>query len=212
MTSSMIPKRLRPPSLVRARALRFGRQTGAFAVEFSIVALFFLTMVFTIIELSRALYLWNALQEVTRRAARDAAVTDFSDASAIEQIQQKAIFRNSAGKLSLGDPVNEQYVRIDYLSLQNESNRTLKAVPIPSGSLPACPTRNKITCTAKSGDANCIRMVRVRICQPGGGSACSPVPYQPLLPLVNFAINLPVAETVVRAESLGYLPGMASCD
>ncbi|MES2324048.1 MAG: TadE/TadG family type IV pilus assembly protein [Pseudomonadota bacterium] len=210
MIPSLLPQGVRHPGPVRAAALR--RQAGAFAVEFAIVALFFLTLVFTIIEVSRALYLWNALQEVTRRAARDAAVTDFSNASAMAQVQQKAIFRNSAGKLTLGGAVTDQYVRIDYLSLQNESNRTLKIVPIPTASMPACPTRNKITCTARSGDASCIRMVRVRICQPGGASACNPVSYQPLLPLVHFGIDLPVSETVMRAESLGYYPGMASCN
>lgn len=187
-------------------------ERGAFAVEFALVILVFFTFVFSIMEVSRAFYLWNTLQEVTRRAARDAAVTDFSDAIAMQNLRRRAILRDTPGTLTLGDPVDEQYVRVDYLSLQNDSNRTLKQVVIPAGLLPACPTRNKLICTARPGDPGCIRMVRVRICAPGTGTECAPVPYETLLPLVNLGVNLPVAETIVRAESLGYVPGAPSCN
>lgn len=211
MTSSIFVAARRSANVMRTRCSRLRRQAGVFTVEFALVAIVFLTMVFTIMEISRAMYLWNALQEVTRRAARDAALTDFSNAGAMAQVREKAIFRDTPGTLMLGSPVTDQHIRIDYLSLQNESNRTLMTVEIPSGSLPACPTRNKITCTAKPGDASCIRMVRVRICQPGGGE-CGTIPYEPLLPLVKFPLNLPVSETLVRAESLGYEAGMPTCD
>ena len=198
-----------PSSASRAPRHRNG-QGGLAAVEFAIVSAVFFLFVFSIMEVSRALYLWNTLQEVTRRAARDAAVTDFSDPSAMEMVKRTAIFRTTSGTLTLGAPVNEQYVRIDYLSLQNDTNRTLKQVAIPTGSLPACPARNKLICTARPGDPACIRMIRVRICAPG--SDCAPVPYEPMFPLVNLGINLPASETVVRAQSLGYVAGAPLCN
>ena len=62
-------------------------------------------------------------------------------------------------------------------------------------------------CTKESGDPNCIRTVRTRSCEPKG-SACTPVPYQTLHPLVSFDMNFPMATTVMRAESFGYVEGM----
>lgn len=126
-------------------------------------------------------------------------------------VRQNAIFRSSAGDLILSPPISDEHIRIDYVALESESNSNLKQVDIPSGALAACPARNFHTCTAKSGAANCIRLVRVRICQPGGAQ-CTPVPYQTMLPLVNLQLNFPTSETIVRAESLGYVPGMAMCD
>lgn len=188
------------------------RQAGAFALEFSLVVLVFFTIVLGILEVSRALYMWNTLQEVTRRAARSASVTDFTDSAALGALRQRAIFRNGAGTLTLGSPVTDAHVRIDYLALQNDGADGLKQVPIAPGALPGCPARNRLVCTANSGDPGCIRLVRVRICQPGGGSECTPVPYEPLLPLVELPITLPIATSIVRAETLGYVPGMPMCN
>ncbi len=187
------------------------RQRGAFAVEFALVALFFFTLVFTIIEVSRALYMWNTLQEVTRRAARAATVTDFSDAAAMDRIRQRAVFRDSAGGLTLGNPITDQHVRIDYLALQSDASSNLSQVPIAQASMPRCPARNRLVCTKDSGDAGCVRMVRVRICAPGAAT-CARVPYETLLPFVNFNMNYPVATTIMRAESLGYVAGDAMCN
>lgn len=200
------------PSSLPGKPRKRSAQGGVVAVEFALVVVVFFLFVFSIMEVSRALYLWNTLQEVTRRAARDAAVTDFSDPSAMEMVKRTAIFRTSPGTLTLGAPVNEQYVRIDYLSLQNDTNRNLKQVAIPTGALPACPARNRLICTARPGDPGCIRMVRVRICAPGGGSECAPVPYEPMFPLVSLGIHLPASETVVRAQSLGYVAGAPLCN
>ena len=51
-------------------ATRAGRQQGAAAVEFALVALLFFTLLFGILEFGRMLYLYNTVQEVSRRAAR----------------------------------------------------------------------------------------------------------------------------------------------
>ena len=187
------------------------RQAGVFAVEFALVSVIFLTLLFTILELSRALYIWNSLQEVTRRAARAAAVTNFSDPSAMDKVRQNAIFRSSAGGLAFSDPITDQHVRIDYMSIRSPSNSQMQKVKIATAALPACPARNVVTCTANSGDDSCIRLVRVRICEPGGDD-CTPVPYRTMLPLISFPVNLPRSETIAPAESLGYTPGMALCN
>ena len=187
------------------------RQAGVFAVEFALVAMIFLTLLFTILEVSRALYIWNALQEVTRRAARAAAVTNFSDPVAMARVRQNAIFRNAPGGLAFAAPVTDDYVRIDYMSIRSPSNTVMQKVQIAPAALPGCPARNVVTCTANSGDDSCIRLVRVRICKPGGDD-CTAVPYQTLLPLIALPMDLPTSETIAPAESLGYTPGMALCN
>ena len=50
------------------------KQKGAEIVEFAMIALLFFAMLFAVIEFSRALFVWNALTEATRRAARMAVV------------------------------------------------------------------------------------------------------------------------------------------
>lgn len=50
------------------------KQKGAETVEFAMIALLFFAILFAIIEFSRALFVWNALTEATRRGARMAAI------------------------------------------------------------------------------------------------------------------------------------------
>ena len=58
-------------------------QRGAAAVEFAIIAMLLFTVLFGIIEFGRLFYVINTVQEVTRRAAREAVVrwVDNSDTS-----------------------------------------------------------------------------------------------------------------------------------
>lgn len=188
-----------------------GRQSGAFLIEFALVAMIFLTLLFGVIEMARALYLWNTVQEVTRRAAREASVTDFSNPEAMKRVRQRAVFRDSPGQLLLGAPVTDDYIRIDYLSLQVESETRLRQIEMAKGAMPACPARNVVNCTASPNHPGCIRLIRVRICVPGDAE-CKPVPYEPMVKFIPTPVNLPVSESVVQAESLGYEPGMPLCD
>jgi len=57
---------------------RLRNQTGAAAVEFAFVAIIFFTLFFGVVEIARAMYISNTLQEVTRRAAELATNTDFT--------------------------------------------------------------------------------------------------------------------------------------
>jgi Flp pilus assembly protein TadG len=54
--------------------MRHGRQAGSALAEMAIVIGLFLMVLFGVIEIARALYVWNTLTEVTRRGARVAAV------------------------------------------------------------------------------------------------------------------------------------------
>jgi hypothetical protein len=201
----MLEDKLHPAS----QCCRIGRQAGAFAVEFALVVLVFFTFIFGVIELARAMYLWNTLQEATRSAARAAANTNFSDATAMNLVRQHAIFRTSAGTLVMGDPVTDAHIRIDYMSLIRNADGSMTITPIPDAILPSFPGGNRFNCIQDPNGGNCIRFVRARVCAPGDTNDCSPVSYVPLLPLVKFsALHLPRSTTIVRAESLGYTPGM----
>lgn len=57
------------------------RQSGLAAVEFAIVGGFAMMVLFAAIEVGRALFVWNAVGEATRRGARVAVVTGSEDAA-----------------------------------------------------------------------------------------------------------------------------------
>jgi hypothetical protein len=185
-------------------------QRGAAVAEFALSVVIFFVALFFVMELARVLYLWNTLQEATRRAAAAAAVSDFSNAATMNAIRQAAVLRDSAGSLPLGTPVTDAHIRIDYLSLTRNADSSLSMTPIPAASLPACPARAHINCIANPNGASCIRFVRVRLCAPGT-DACGDVQYQPLFPLTGINHVLPQATTITKAESLGYRPGSTLC-
>jgi len=193
-------------NIVRRRSA----QGGSATIEFALVTLVFFAMLFGVMEVARALYLKSTLQEVTRRAASMAAATDFSNAVAISQVRQSAVFRDSPGALMLGNPVTDANVQIEYLSL-SRTGGSLALNVIPAASLPACPAGNVLNCTADPYGASCIRLVRVRICAAGGNGVCTPLQYQPLVALTGLNMTLPSATTIVPAGSLGFQPGMAPC-
>ncbi|WP_300756166.1 TadE family protein [Janthinobacterium sp.] len=193
------------------------RQGGAFAVEFAMLAVLFFIFLFAMLEVARAVYLWNMVHEVTRRAARAAAVTDFSNAGALQAVREQAILRAGPGRLPLGGAINDTYVRIDYLAQGGGSGSTPVALPVSV--LPGCPQRNRINCLNDPHGASCIRFVRVRLCLPGGaGEQCERVPYRPILPMLDMmfpsgaqAVRLPSGATMAVAESLGYHENAAFC-
>lgn len=189
-------------------------QRGVVAVEFALVIAPFLLLLFATIEIAHGMYLWNTVQEVTRAAARGAAMADFSSAAAMDAVRRQAIFRSTPGTLLLGGSIDQRYVRIDYLSLGGGG--TL----LPVTALPGCPQQNVVNCTRDPHGASCVRFVRARLCLPDGAGTCTGVPYQALLPIPlldglfeqnGTPISLPSSDTVAPAESLGYLPGQPAC-
>lgn len=176
-------------------------QQGAVVVEFALVGLIFFSILFAIIEVGRALFLWNTVQEITRRAARAAAIANFQDADALDAIHADAIFNPSSEKLLLGGAIDKSYVRIDYLWLSSAG--VMAAVP----TLPDSPTQNIINCITTPNANNCIRYVSAQLCKPG--TNCDAVEYVPMIPLMALifpsgGVYLPTGKTVVAAEALGH--------
>lgn len=187
------------------------RASGAYSVEFAIVVIVFLAFVFGIIEVARAMYVVNTLQEATRRAASAVARIDFRDQAAMDSARQRAIFRDSAGELVLGRPITDEHLRIDYLALVRSGNGSMTLTPIGASTMPPCPARNRLTCMANPNDPACIRFVRVRVCATDDTSQCKQVRYTPIVPLVDLPIDLPRSTTIAMAETLGFTPGMTPC-
>jgi len=184
------------------------RQAGVAAIEFAIVVIVFLMFIFATLELARMEYLFNTLNEVTRRAAAAAAQVDYRNAAQLQAVQADAVFRSSAGPLVLGDPVTSSHVRIDYLSV-SKAPLDLKHM----SALPSCPARNRLNCVSDPQSDSCIRFVRARVCASMDGAGnCEPLNYQQLFPFLDLSrMKLPPAETIVPAGSLGYRVGDMPC-
>jgi len=191
------------------RSARPQSERGVAAVEFALLITVFLTFVFSLIELSRAMYLLNTVHEVTRHAAAAAANASFSDGGVRQAIRQAAVFRGSPGELPLGAPVTDGHVRIDYLALVRDNAGNLTFTEIATGSLPESPVRNRHICLNNPNAANCIRLVRARICVPQVTDSCERPQYQMLFPFIQLPFRLPNATTIVSAESLGFVTGDA---
>lgn len=183
-----------------ARLVMPAEQRGMAAVEFAMFALIFFIFIFGMFELSRALYLWNTMTEVTRRAARAAAVSGF-DATAQNAVRRYAMFDSAT--LSMAGDVSDQHLAIDYL--RSDGVTAVTAMPL-------CPTANLVNCTANPNGASCIRFVRVRLCLDGPGS-CSQVPYTTMTGLDSFApgsLSFPRFTTISPVGSLGRSPAVTS--
>ncbi|MEC5158920.1 hypothetical protein ACFDR9_000516 [Janthinobacterium sp. CG_23.3] len=194
----------------KTRARRRGRAAagrGVVAVEFALLLAMFLGVVYLLAESAHAMFLAVTLQDTTRRAARAAAVADFSNAPTMQALRRGALLADANGKLRLGGPIDASYLRIDYLSLDGDGVMQ----PIAAVALPACPALNRAVCFTNPNGAGCIRFVRARLCRPG--TDCTAVAYPPLIPLPGAlldynagALSLNQAATVVPAETLGYDP------
>jgi hypothetical protein len=200
----------RPAKPRPARMPASGRhQNGVAAIEFALVAMVFFLIVFGIIEFARAMYMFNTLPEVTRQMAHAAARISFTNGEALDLARKRAVFNEKKGTLLLGDPITYQNIRIEYLYLPT---KTSELKPIPVGSMPQCPTQNRINCANDPNASNCIRAVQASICNGGGdGGACTAVSYRPLIPLIRLPLKLPMALTIVNADTLGYRAGDAPC-
>lgn len=184
------------------RASNMTGQAGTAVIEFSLILMVFLIIIFGIMELARAMYIFNTLQEVTRRAAFGAANANFS-AESSRQIRRAAIFRRASDPQGLlfGAPITAEHIRIDYMALEQVGNETVPKL-IPIGSVQASsPEDNRVRCLKNSNDENCVRLVRVQVCMPG--TNCDPVPYETLFPLISLPLSLPLSRSIVAAETLG---------
>lgn len=178
------------------------RAGGALTVELALCMFIFLAMMLGTMEVARALFVVNTVQEVTRQAARAAAVTDFSLAENIAALKRRALFRDNDGPLVLMPNLGPAQLRIEYLRANGDV--------IPVASMPSCPLVNLRNCTQDPSGQSCIRFVRARICAEADG-ACTRLPLQTMTKLMDdwaeLSMTVPVAATLVKAESLGHRPG-----
>lgn len=189
----------------RAHAARASKQQGVAAVEFAVIVIFFLILLFGVLEMARLVYLFNTLQEVTRRAA-SIAVNSAFDVDAQGDVRKRALLADKDGNLILGRPITADHLRLEYLSLSRSATGVLAKQKVTT--LPASPAQNRLNCLADPNADNCIRFVRVQVCQPIPASSCTPVPYEMLLPLIKFnGLVLPRSETVAPAQTMGYVAG-----
>lgn len=192
------------------RGARRSQQRGAAAVEFAVIAVAFFMFLFGIMELARIVYMYNTLAEATRGAAKAASNIDFKNTGKLDTARQQAIFRTTSGELVIGKPITEKNIVIDYLSLERQGSGALVMQPIPTGSLPACPSRNRQNCLENPYSSSCIRLVRVRVCSVANNN-CERVTYEPIFWQFSFGGSLPNSTTIVTAETLGYSAGDALC-
>lgn len=177
-------------------------QRGSTAVEFALIVIIFLTFIFGVLEFARLMFLYNTLYDATRRGATVAASSDFSNAASMDKVRQQAIFRTSPGGLLLMPELTDKAIRIDYMSLSNTAG-TLALTPISSGNLPANPAENRRNCLLDPNAGNCVRLVRVRVCDPNMTDDCKPMHFKTLTSLVRLDLPLPMATTIAQAQTLG---------
>lgn len=172
------------------------QQKGAVAVEFALIALVYFFVIFGIMELGRMLYVWNTVQEVTRRAAREAVVRDFR--SEIPAVQREAIFRpgsSGAAFLPAAPEITSTDIRITYL------NGNL----VPPSRMPSDPADNISACNDADRVSSCIRFVEA--CVATNGTCTGFIKYAPMIGLFPaLTIDIPASSVTMPAESLGYNP------
>src|SRR2546427_10241413 len=123
---------------------RAAAQRGAATVEFALIAIVFFLALLGIMEFGRLMYIWNTTQEVTRHAAREAVVRNFS-AAEIAAIQRESIFRGGStgtAYLPAGVEITNTSVKIVYLTVDAGGNRGAITV----GNMPADPADNISAC------------------------------------------------------------------
>lgn len=170
---------------MRSHPAPSGRQHGAALVEFALVALLFFTLLFGVLELGRMLYIINTMQEVTRRAAREAVVRWTTEQATVKTL---ALFGGSA--IPAGAEVTSGNIVIEYL------NKAGELVTAP----PEDPGDNLSACNDVTRAASCIYSVRVYI---------SGVTYTPMLSMfANFHITTTghYASVTMHSESMGFAP------
>lgn len=191
-------------SAIKPAGTRRGRQAGSASVEFGLIAVVFFMFIFAVIELARLMFLFNTLEDATRRAASAAAITNFKSESDLNKVRWRALFRSNAGGLVLMPELTDQAIRIDYLALRKGEDGALSLQPMTT--LPETPAENRRNCLVDPYAANCIRLVRVRVCDPTDTAVCKPMMFTTLTSVIRFQMPLPIATTIAQAQSLGLRP------
>ena len=73
--------------MIRNQAKCGGKQDGAAAVEFALIAMVFFSLLLGILEFGRVLFTWNSAVEATRYGARVAVVCDIGSTAIVSRMQ-----------------------------------------------------------------------------------------------------------------------------
>lgn len=181
-------------------------QRGAAAVEFALVMVPFFLLLLGAMEFGRLLYLWNTVQEVTRRAARQAVVSQF-DKNTVQNIQRSAVFLapNVNGALPAAPEITNAKVVIRYL--RNADGDLANPLPKDAGD-------NSSACLDVKRVNSCIRFVEVCVSK---GNSCAPDQLISFIPMISIfsqsgpfstdltGLKIPLSTVRMPAESLGLL-------
>lgn len=157
------------------------RQDGAAIVEFALISMLFFTLVLGIVELGRMMYLYNTMQEVTRRGAREAVIRWVDQTTAIKTI---ALFGGSS--VPAAPEVGTSNITIKYL---NAAGNEVTNTPLDAGD-------NMSACNDALRVNDCIYSVSVSL------DNVTFVPVVSLFGMLNIA--MPSTKVVMYAESLGF--------
>ena len=186
----------RPPRRLQARR----SQTGVTIVEFALLVLVFFAFIIGVIDMARLMFLYNTLQETTRRAANGAAVTDPGNSALMDKVRQKAIFRDSEGGLVLMAGLTDRAIRIDYLSVARDASGVY-SMQVNAAAATSSEAANRRACLIDPYGPSCVRLVRARVCDPQFTATCEPMKMRSSIRFFNFQIPLPVATTIAKAQS-----------
>lgn len=155
------------------------KQKGVTMAEFSIIALLLFFLIFSVLEVSRLLFVWNAVADATRQGARAAAVcivnsTDIANIT----LSNPA----GGGNAFLPGNINSSNVQVRYL----DTNGTQVANPDP---------------VANPAGFMQVRYVEVSIINYQH-NLLIPV----ILPFLGGSITLPPFTTTRPREALGIIP------
>ena len=161
----------------RKRSLR-PNQRGQTLVEFALVAMVLLVIVFGLIEFARGLWTWNTIVQATRAGARF-AVVETPNLANDDAIKNYVVYLNSAGT---GDPV------LPGLTTSNVTVSFLK-IDLGSGAYVAPPNNG-------SGQPNKYLADVVQVGITGYN-------FNFVVPIFGTSITLPAFTTTLALEGLG---------
>lgn len=168
-------------------------------MEFALVSAVLLVLVFGTMELARIFLAWNAVLEVTRRAARDAAVMGFG---ALTYARNDGVLQPQASGTGAAFPALPE-ITAAAVSIQFMSGPF--GALTPSAALPGSAAQNQSNCAL--GLTPCITAVQATLCQPGS-NPCQPLPYLPLgIPGLPLTLFFPLSPATVPLEGAGLTPG-----
>lgn len=186
-------------------------QRGVAAVEFALLVIPFLLLLLGAIEFGRLLYIWNTAQEVTRNAARQAVVKDFTNSAAIAEIKRSAVFTaTDGGFMPVSNEISTANVVIRYMYVKNNGDLA------PVKKMPTSPADNIAACLDATRLEECIRFVEVCL---STADTCEDktkaIPFKPMIGLFSSSgdhstdltgLRIPMSTVRMPAESLGFDP------